>query len=69
MEELTPSNASHLRSLTEIDFPRGDGPVSHTVRFLDPRDVEAHFAAMSIKPSSPEERWARKANATPFPGL
>ena len=52
-----------------VEFPRGEGPVPHTVRFIDPRDVEAHFAALGIKPTSPEERWARKANATPFPGV
>ena len=69
MEETTPSNASQIRALTEIEFPRGEGPVPHPVRFLDPRDVAAHFAALGIKPTSPEERWARKANATPFPGV
>jgi hypothetical protein len=69
MEEQTPSNASQIRLLTEIHLPSGEGPVAHTVRFVDPREVEAHFAAMGIKPTSAEERWARKADATPFPGV
>jgi len=69
MEEHMPSNASQIRLLSEISFPSGEGPVAHTVRFLDPREVEAHFAALGIKPTSPEERWARKANAKPFPGV
>jgi hypothetical protein len=69
MEEAKPSNASKIRSLMEIDFPPGDGPVAHAVRFLDPRDVAAHFAALNIKCASPEERWARKAHATSFPGV
>lgn len=37
MEEQMPSNASHIRLLSEISFPSGEGPVAHTVRFLDPR--------------------------------
>ncbi len=71
MEESTPSDASRTRSLAEIDFPTGEGPKPHAVRFLDPRDVERHFAPLlkEMKMPSAEERWARKANATPFPGV
>lgn len=71
MEESRPSDVSKPRSLAEIDFPTGEGPKAHTVRFLDPRDVERHFAPLlkEMKMPSAEERWARKAGATPFPGL
>ena len=69
MEEQAPSNESKPRSLAEIDFPTGDGPQSHPVRFLDPRDVEKHFAPLLKDCPSPEERWAQKSNASPFPGL
>jgi len=69
MEEKTPSNASRTRSLAEIDFPTGEGPKLHTARFLDPREVEKHFAPLLKDCPSPEQRWARKANATPFPGI
>ena len=69
MEEKPPSNASGIRSIAEIDFPVGDGPRPHRARFLDPREVEAHFAALPATRRSPEERWARKARAAPFPGL
>lgn len=69
MEEKSPFNASEPRSLAEIEFPTGEGPRPHTVRFLDPREVEKHFAPLLKNPPSPEERWARKAGATPFPGV
>ena len=69
MEEKPPSNASKPRSLAEIEFPTGDGPKPHSARFLDPREVENHFAPLLKNRPSPEQRWARKANATPFPGL
>ncbi|MEO5712751.1 MAG: hypothetical protein ABIT37_04615 [Luteolibacter sp.] len=69
MEEKPPSNASAPLSLAEIDFPSGVGPQPHTVRFLDPREVEKHFAPLLKNPPSPEQRWAQKANATPFPGI
>jgi hypothetical protein len=69
MEDNTQSTESKLRSLAEIDFPTGPGPVPHQVRFLDPRHVEAHFAALEFKSSNPEERWAKKRDAIPFPGL
>lgn len=69
MEEKPPSNASKPRSLAEIDFPSGEGPQPHAVRFLDPREVEKHFAPLLKNRPSPEQRWARKATATPFPGL
>jgi len=61
--------ASQMRSLTEMKLPTGEGPVPHTVRFHDPREVEAHFAALKTEPRSAEERWASKANARPFPGV
>lgn len=69
MEENTPSTESKPRSLAEIDFPTGPGPVPHAVRFLDPRDVEAHFAALQVNAPSAEERWKKKRNAIPFPGV
>lgn len=69
MEEKSRSNASKPRSLAEIEFPTGDGPQPHPVRFLDPREVENHFAPLLINRPTPEQRWARKANATAFPGL
>lgn len=69
MEEEPRSHASAPRSLAEIDFPSGLGPQPHSVRSLDPRDVEKHLAPLLKNPPSAEERWARKANATPFPGL
>jgi len=46
-----------------------DSPQPHPPRFLDPRVVEAHFAPLMKNPPTAEERWARKANATPFPGV
>jgi hypothetical protein len=69
MEEKPPSDASALRSLAEIDFPAGEGPKPHAARFLDPRVVEKHFAPLMKNPPSPEERWARKTGAAPFPGI
>ena len=69
MEESTELNVSSKRSLSEINFPSGPSPVPHKTQFLDPRDVEAHFAALEIKPESAEVRWARKANASPFRGV
>ena len=69
MEEKPLSNESKPRSLAEIDFPTGEGPKPHTPRFIDPREVEKHFAELLKNPPSPEERWARKANSTPFTGL
>jgi len=69
MEEKPQQNASGPKSLADIDFPVGEGPKPHPPRFIDPRIVEAHFAPLMKNPPSAEERWARKANATPFPGL
>lgn len=69
MEEVTPSTASKPRSLSEISFPEGPGPVPHPVKFHDPRDVAEHFSALNLPMPSAEERWARKANAEPFPGV
>lgn len=69
MEEKSPSNASKPRSLAEIDFPASDGPKPHAVRFLDPREVANHFAPLLTNLPSPEQRWAQKADSTPFPGL
>jgi hypothetical protein len=69
MEEPMPSTESKLRSLAEIHFRSGPGPVPHAVRFYDPRDVAAHFAALEVKAPSAEERWAKKCQAIPFPGL
>lgn len=69
MEEQKPSSESKKPSLSEISFPTGEPPVSHSARFYDPRDVAAHFAELDVTPESAEERWARKANATPFPGV
>lgn len=46
--------------------PCPDGPKPHPPRFLDPRIVEAHFAPLLKNLPSPAERWARKANSTPF---
>jgi hypothetical protein len=69
MEEPTLSTESKPRSLAEIDFPSGPGPVPHAVRFIDPRDVESHFAALEVKPRSAEQRWAEKRDAIPFPGV
>ena len=69
MEEKPPSNESELPELATIELPSGDGPQPHPFRFLDPRIVEAHFAPLLTNRPSPEERWAQKANATPFPGL
>ncbi len=69
MEDLPPSIESKPRSLAELDFPTGAGPVPHPVRLLDPRDVEAHFAALEIKRTSPEERWAKKRDAIAFLGV
>ena len=69
MEDKPQSNASKPRSLAEIDFPTGEGPKPHPIRFLDPREVEKHFAPLLKSQPSPEQRWARKMNASPFPGL
>lgn len=70
MEEKPQQNASGSQSLADIDFPIGDGPKPHPPRFIDPRIVEAHFAPLiKMNHLTPEERWSRKANATPFPGL
>jgi hypothetical protein len=41
----------------------------HPARFLDPREVENHFAPLLKNRPSPAQRWARKANAAGFPGL
>ena len=69
MEEKLPSNAFKPRSLAEIDFPIGEGPKPHAVRFLDPREVDRHFAPLPNSLPSPEWRWAQKAGSSPFPGL
>jgi hypothetical protein len=69
MEEKPPSNESGLPSLAEIDFPTGEGPKAHSVRFLDPREVESHFAPLLGNRPSPQQRWARKAASSPFAGL
>lgn len=69
MGEKQQSSGSGQRSLAEIDFPAGDGPKPHRARFLDAREVEAHFAPLLKNPPTPEQRWARKANASSFPGL
>ncbi len=69
MEEQPPSNASAPRSLAEIELPSGAGPRPHSARFLDPREVEKHFAPLIKNPRSAEQRWADKANATPFSGI
>ena len=69
MEEKSLSNVSEAQFLVEVNFPTGDGPQPHTVRFLDPREVENHFAPLLKNCPSPEQRWAGKSNATPFLGL
>ena len=69
MEGKQPLKKSEPRSLAEIDFPAGDGPVPHPPAFHDPRDVSIYFAPLIREIPSAEERWARKANATPFPGV
>jgi hypothetical protein len=69
MEEQVPSSESKKPSLSEISFPTGEPPVAHPVRFYDPRAVAAHFADLPVPIESAEQRWARKANATPFPGV
>ena len=61
-----PSNGSAKPSLAEIDLPSGEGPVAHAVKFLDPRDVEAHFEGLAKPVKSAEERWANKRDALPF---
>ena len=68
MEEKAPSNVSAKPSLAEIDLPTGEGPVTHAVKFLDPRDVEAHFEGLTTPVKSAEERWANKRDALPFRG-
>lgn len=69
MEEKRHLEESKLRSLAEIEFPAGPGPVAHKVRFLDPRVVEAHFSALPVERLSAEERWKKKADAPAFPGV
>ena len=69
MEEKQQSSASKPRSLAEIDLPTGDGPKPHPTRFLDPREVEIHFAPLLKNLPTPAQRWARKSGALPFPGL
>jgi hypothetical protein len=70
MEGKTPSKPSKPRSLADLELPPFlDSPQPHKPRFLDPRVVEAHFAPLMKNPPSAEERWERKANATPFPGV
>lgn len=69
METNPPPKESKPRSLAEIDLPSGDGPKDHAPRFVDPRVVEAHFAPLMSHPPSAAERWAKKANASPFDGL
>jgi hypothetical protein len=44
-------------------------PKLHPARFLDPREVEKHFAPLLKSRPSPEQRWAQKSEATAFPGL
>ncbi len=69
MEDNTQSTESKLRSLAEIDFPTGPGPVPHQVRFLDPRHVEAHFAALEVKTRSPGNFGLKSAMPLPFPAF
>jgi hypothetical protein len=70
MEGKSQSEESRQRSLEDLELPHfPDCPQPHKPRFLDPRVVEAHFAPLMKNPPSAEERWARKANATPFPGV
>jgi hypothetical protein len=69
MEEKTQSNASKPRSLAQIDFATGAGPLPHPPRFIDPREVEKHFAPLLKDRPSAEQRWARKADSVPFPGV
>jgi hypothetical protein len=69
MEVKVPSGESAAKTLADIDLPVGDGPRPHRPRFIDPQVVEAHFAPLLKDCPSPEQRWAGKADATPFPGL
>lgn len=69
MEEKPPSKRSKPPSLAEIDLPSGEGPSAHLYEDVDPRVVEAHFAVLSTKGKSAEERWAKKCHAAPFRGL
>ena len=69
MEEIPPSKKSELRSLSEISFPEGPGPVRHPVKFLDPCEVAEHFSALPVELESAGKRWVHKANAEPFRGL
>jgi len=69
MEGKSKSNASEPPALAEIDFPTGAGPKPHPARLLDPREVEKHFAPLLKNRPSPEQRWAQKSGASPFPGL
>lgn len=68
MEEKVPSDGSAKPSLAEIDLPTEKAPVAHAVKFLDPRDVETHFAGLTKPVKSAEERWANKRDALPFRG-
>ena len=70
MEAKAQSKESIPPSLADLELPSyPDSPQPHPPRFLDPRVVEAHFAPLMKNPPTAEERWARKANATPFPGV
>jgi hypothetical protein len=69
MEEKLPSSESNKPSLADLDFPTGEGPRPHPPRFLDPREVADHFAPLLQNCPPPEQRWARKAHSTPFPGV
>ncbi len=75
MEDRKPSTESKPKEsehscpdrLPELSLPViNEAPKPHPPRFIDPRIVEAHFAPLLKNLPSPEERWARKANATPF---
>ena len=67
MEDRKLSTESEAQNLADLELPPcPEGPKPHPPRFIDPRIVEAHFAPLLKNPPSPEERWARKANATPF---
>lgn len=69
MEAKKPSSESKQQPAPELDLPSCTaGPKPHPPRFIDPRIVAAHFAPLLKNMPSAEERWAKKANATPFLG-
>ncbi len=66
---LPPIGLMLVEDTVLADFPAGESPVPHPPAFHDPRDVSEYFKPLIKDIPTAEERWARKADATPFPGV